>query len=39
LTPPWLTGDIIGALSDLTGKRFGYDLKAWRVWWRESRNN
>ena len=21
------------------GKRFGYDLKAWRVWWRGSRNN
>ena len=35
--PKWLTGDIVGALTDLTGKRFGYDRDAWRRWWR-SRN-
>jgi hypothetical protein len=34
--PRWLTGDMIGALSDLTGRRFGYDLDAWRSWWQES---
>lgn len=31
--PKWLKGDIIGALSAATGKRFGYDLDAWRRWW------
>lgn len=33
--PKWLTGDMVGALTDLTGKRFAYDLDAWRRWWRE----
>lgn len=32
--PKWLTGDMVGALTDLTGKRFGYDVGAWRRWWR-----
>lgn len=32
--PKWVTGDVIGALTDLTGKRFGYDRDAWRRWWR-----
>ncbi len=31
--PTWLRGDIIGALSAVTGKRFGYDIPAWRHWW------
>lgn len=31
--PLWLKGDIIGALSAATGKRFGYDFDAWRRWW------
>jgi len=31
--PAWLRGDIIGALSAVTGKRFGYDIPAWRHWW------
>lgn len=31
--PKWLTGDIVGALTDLTGERFGYDLDGWRRWW------
>ena len=22
------------ALTDLTGKRFGYDVDSWRIWWR-----
>lgn len=33
--PAWLRGDIVGALSSLTGKRFGYDIEAWRRWWRQ----
>lgn len=33
--PNWLIGDMVGALTDLTGKRFGYDLSAWRRWWRD----
>ena len=28
--PPWLQGDVIGALTALTGRRFGYDTAAWR---------
>jgi hypothetical protein len=31
--PLWLKGDIAGALSAATGKRFGYDGAAWRQWW------
>jgi len=30
--PAWLRGDIIGALGAVTGKRFGYDIGAWRQW-------
>ena len=32
--PLWLTGDIVGALSALTGQTFGYDITAWQNWWR-----
>jgi hypothetical protein len=32
--PKWLTGDVVGALTDLTGQRFGYDIESWRRWWR-----
>jgi hypothetical protein len=35
--PPWLTGDIIGALTVLTGKPFGRDRAAWREWWGKQR--
>ena len=31
--PPWLRGDVIGALTALTGRRFAYDIAAWRAWW------
>lgn len=31
--PPWLRGDVIGALAALTGQRFAYDIAAWRAWW------
>ncbi len=31
--PPWLRGDVIGALAALTGQRFAYDIAAWRTWW------
>lgn len=30
--PLWLKGDIVGALSVLTGQSFGYDIDAWRNW-------
>jgi hypothetical protein len=30
--PDWLVGDVVGALSALTGQRFGYDFAAWRAW-------
>jgi hypothetical protein len=35
--PPWLTGDVVGALSAITGERFGYDAAAWRSWWERAR--
>lgn len=31
--PDWLEGDIVGALTALSGERFGYDPAAWRKWW------
>lgn len=31
--PDWLAGDMIGALTSLTGQRFGHDVAAWRQWW------
>ncbi len=31
--PVWLDGDFVGALTVLTGERFGYDHAAWRAWW------
>ena len=34
--PAWLRGDVIGALSAVTGERFGYDIGAWRQWWSEA---
>jgi hypothetical protein len=35
--PMWLKGDIVGALGAVTGQRFGYDIKAWRQWWAETK--
>ncbi len=35
--PDWLDGDRIGALTALTGERFGYDVWAWRSWWQARR--
>lgn len=34
--PLWLRGDAVGTLSALTGQRFGYDVAAWRAWWRQA---
>jgi len=31
--PAWANGDLVGALSALTGERFGHDPGAWRRWW------
>ncbi len=36
--PLWITGDVIGALSVLTGENFGYDLAGWREWWDTKRS-
>ena len=35
--PLWLTGDVVGALTVLTGERFAYDRSAWRDWWEKAR--
>ena len=31
-TPLWLKGDYVGALTALTGRRYGYDFDAWQRW-------
>lgn len=31
--PLWLRGDVVGALSAVSGQRFAYDIAAWRDWW------
>jgi len=31
--PEWLVGDWVGALTAISGERFGYDKDAWRRWW------
>ena len=33
--PSWLAGDIVGALTALTGQRFAHDYGAWRSWWEQ----
>ena len=35
--PLWLTGDVVGALTALTGERFAYDRAAWWDWWVKAR--
>ncbi len=35
--PDWLEGDMVGALTVLTGQRLGYNRTAWRQWWRAQR--
>ena len=33
--PTWYKGDLVGALTAVTGERFGYDVNKWRSWWNE----
>jgi hypothetical protein len=33
--PPWLAGDMIAALTVLTGQRIGHDFAAWKHWERD----
>lgn len=35
--PAWLRGDVVGALSALTGQRFAYNVPAWQTWWQSAR--
>lgn len=35
--PLWLTGDVVAALTEITGQRFGHDLTAWKAWWADAR--
>ena len=37
--PSWLDGDLVGALTTLTGERFGHDVSAWRQWWTARRRS
>ena len=34
--PLWLKGDVVAVLTVLTGRRFAYDVAAWRDWWAEA---
>jgi hypothetical protein len=34
--PEWLRGDVIGALTALTGRKFAYDQIAWQAWWTQA---
>jgi len=36
--PDWLDGDLAGALTALTGERFGHDPARWRQWWADRRS-
>jgi hypothetical protein len=36
--PPLLVGDLVGALTAVSGCRFGYDVAAWRAWASARRN-
>jgi hypothetical protein len=36
--PAWVDGDFVGALTALTGERFGYDMAAWQRWWASRRD-
>lgn len=31
--PAWLRGDVVAALTAITGQRYGHDIAAWRAWW------
>ena len=35
----FLHGDVVGALTALTGERFAYDREAWRDWWARARED
>ncbi len=32
--PLWVKADVIGALSAVTGKSYGYDIAMWNRWWK-----
>ena len=32
--PDWVTAQVVGTLSAVTGERFGHNRDAWRAWWR-----
>jgi formylglycine-generating enzyme required for sulfatase activity len=37
--PLWFKGDLVGALTAVTGERFGYDMAAWSNWWHRRKSN
>ncbi len=36
--PTWFKGDLVGALTAVTGERFGYDALSWRSWQEKRRS-
>lgn len=37
--PAWFKGDLVGALTAVTGERFGYDALSWRSWQEKRRTD
>ncbi len=37
--PTWFKGDLVGALTAVTGERFGYDALSWRSWQEKRRTD
>jgi hypothetical protein len=38
LDPDWLSSQVTGTLSAITGKPFAYDKQAWKAWWDSARD-
>lgn len=37
--PDWLTSQVTGTLTAITGKPFAYDSAAWKAWWSSAKNS
>lgn len=37
--PDWLRSQVTGTLGAITGRRYAYDIAAWKAWWQSARKN
>lgn len=37
--PDWLRSQVTGTLGAITGRRYAYDIAAWKAWWRVAKKN